>query len=78
MTKKCIICHEDAVYKIKDSSEYYCEDCAKDNFSDLDLLITVEEEAQRLRQLLKEKLKELEKDVDKVSEKCIKEKGLEN
>lgn len=78
MVKKCIICHEEAGYKIKDSSEYYCEDCAKDNFSDLDLLITVEEEAQRLRQILKEKLEELEKDVDEFSEKCIKEKDLEN
>jgi len=72
MVKKCIICQEKAVYKIKDTLNYYCDECAKDNFSNLDLLITVEEEAQRLRQILKEKLEELEKDVDKVSEKCTK------
>ncbi len=72
MVKKCIICQKEAVYKIKDTLNYYCDECAKDNFSDLDLLITVEEEAQRLRQILKEKLEELEKDVDEVSEKCVK------
>ncbi|HLC89244.1 MAG TPA: hypothetical protein VJG49_04375 [Candidatus Nanoarchaeia archaeon] len=71
MVKKCIICHEEAVYKIKDTLNYYCDECAKDNFSDLDLLITVEEEAQQLRQILKEKLEELEKDVNKVSKKCL-------
>ena len=74
MVKKCIICQEKAVYKIKDTLNYYCDECAKDNFSNLDLLITVEEEARRLRQILKEKLEELEKDVDEVSGKCIKEK----
>lgn len=72
MVKKCIICSQEATHKIKDTSDYYCEECAIENFSDLDLLITVEEEAQRLKEILKGKMEELENDVDKVSRKCIK------
>jgi len=56
MGKKCIICNEDANYKIKDSSDYYCQECAEDNFADLSVLVTLEEEAQRLKELIKEKL----------------------
>ena len=56
--KKCIICDEHATFKIKDTSDYYCQNCAKDNFSDLTVLLRVEEEAQRLKELLKEKTEE--------------------
>ncbi len=55
MGKKCIICDGEAVYKIKDTADFYCEDCAQDNFNDLTLLVKVEEEAQRLKQLVDEK-----------------------
>ncbi|MBU0459481.1 MAG: hypothetical protein KJ597_06960 [Nanoarchaeota archaeon] len=78
MVKKCIICSEEATHKIKDTSDYYCEECAKENFSDLDLLVTVEDEARKLKQILKEKMEELEKEVDEVSEKCIKQSESEN
>ena len=78
MVKKCIICSEEATHKIKDTSDYYCEECAKENFSDLDLLVTVEEEAQRLKQILKEKMNELEINVDEINEKCIKQSKSEN
>jgi hypothetical protein len=54
MAKKCIICNAPAVYQIKDTTDYYCADCAEENFADLSLLVKVEEEAQRLRQVLKE------------------------
>lgn len=57
MGKKCIICGEgEAVYKIKDTSDYYCEECAQENFSDLSVLVKVEEEAKRLQQFLEEKI----------------------
>ena len=56
MGKKCIVCSADAVYKIKDTSDYYCQNCAEDNFSDISLLVKVEEEAQRLKEFLKEKI----------------------
>tara|TARA_Y100000294_G_scaffold112798_1_gene104548 strand:+ start:68 stop:283 length:216 start_codon:yes stop_codon:yes gene_type:complete len=71
MVKKCIICNEEATHKIKDTSDYYCEECAKENFSDLDLLVTVEEEAMRLKEVLKGKMHELEMDVQEI-EKCTK------
>ena len=59
MGKRCIICSEEAVYKIKDTSDFYCEECAQENFSDLSLLIKVEEEARRLREFLKDKMEDL-------------------
>ncbi len=55
MTKKCIICHEEASFKIKDTSDYYCKECAEDNFADLSVLVTMEEEAQKLKNFVKEK-----------------------
>jgi len=30
MVKKCIICGEEAVYKIKNTPDYYCPECAED------------------------------------------------
>ncbi len=56
MGKKCIICDEPAIYKIKDSADYYCQECAQDNFADLSVLVTVEEEAQRLKKIVAERL----------------------
>ncbi|MBI2573609.1 hypothetical protein HYV86_07125 [Candidatus Woesearchaeota archaeon] len=54
--KHCLICDAQAKYKIKDTSDYYCVDCAQENFSDIDMLVVVEEEAQRLNRFIKEKL----------------------
>jgi len=70
MGKKCIICCEGAVYKIKDTSDFYCQECAEENFNDLNLLIKVEEEAQRLKAFLKEKVEGYIEDVqdDKIRE----------
>ena len=59
MAKKCIICEENASYKIKDTPDFYCEQCAEENFSDLNLLVKVEEEAHRLKEIIKEKLDEI-------------------
>ena len=71
MGKKCIICDVEAIYKIKDTSDFYCQECAEENFSDLDLLIKIEEDAKRLKAFLKEKMDGyLEEDVqdDKIRE----------
>ena len=38
MVKKCIICNGDATLFIKGTSEFYCENCAKENFDDLSYL----------------------------------------
>ncbi len=56
MTKKCIVCGADAEFKIKDTSDYYCQSCAEENFGDIALLIRVEGEAQRLKKVNDEAL----------------------
>jgi len=68
MPKKCIICNEEAAYKIKDTPDFYCEECAKENFADLDMLVKVEEEAQRLKKVLQEKMDELIKEEDRLKQ----------
>lgn len=44
MTKKCIICGKKAEFKIKGANEYYCEECAEENFGELELLEKIGEE----------------------------------
>lgn len=56
MPKKCIICDEEAEFKIKDSNEYYCQECAEESFADLKVLQKVEEAAQQLKEIIKKKL----------------------
>lgn len=65
MPKKCIICSEEAKFKIKDTSDYYCQECAEENFNDLSVLVKVEEEAQRLKKFLQEKV-----DLEKLNEEA--------
>ncbi len=62
MDKKCIICEKPASYKIKDTNDFYCEECAEENFGDLSMLVKVEEEVTKLKEVIKEKLKEVGKD----------------
>ena len=57
MGKKCIICGEEAEFVIKNSSESYCADCAKEHFSDISFLQKIEDEAKKLDQYVKEKTK---------------------
>ena len=54
MTKKCSICEAPAIYQIKDTNDFYCDECAQDNFADLTVLLKVEEEAQKLKKYLDE------------------------
>ncbi|MBI4151750.1 hypothetical protein HY496_02165 [Candidatus Woesearchaeota archaeon] len=56
MSKKCIICNAEAVYMIKDTSDYYCEECAEEHFGDIALLVKVEDDAQKLKEYLKSRL----------------------
>ena len=71
MVKKCIICDKEAIYKIKDTPDYYCQECAEENFSDLDLLIKVEAEAQRLKEALKEKMGDLLKEEEELDKMIV-------
>jgi hypothetical protein len=70
MVKKCIVCGEEATYKIKDTSDYYCQECAEENFADLSMLIKLEEEAQKLKMFLKEKLEEISRSERELDRKC--------
>jgi hypothetical protein len=55
MVKKCVDCDNEAKFKIKDTSEYYCQECAEEHFSDLTLLVKLEEEAIKLKKFLDDK-----------------------
>ncbi|MBI3033202.1 hypothetical protein HYY69_07030 [Candidatus Woesearchaeota archaeon] len=53
MHKKCSVCEETtAQYLIKDTTDYYCEECALQCFGDLGLLISVEEQARKLKEMI--------------------------
>jgi len=58
MGKKCVVCDAEAIYKIKDTFDYYCQECAQENFADLSLLVKVEEEAQRLKAFVEQQEQE--------------------
>ena len=56
MAKKCIICNKEAEFTIKDSTEYYCKECAGEHFSDLSFLQKVEQETRVLKEIIEEKM----------------------
>jgi len=39
--KKCIICDAEAEFRIKDSADFYCKDCAEEHFEDISYLDTI-------------------------------------
>lgn len=41
MKRKCVICDDPAILMIKDSNDFYCQDCAKEQFADLSYLVSV-------------------------------------
>ena len=56
--KKCVMCGEDAKYVIKDTADAYCEECAVDCFNDVSFLQKIEEQAQQLKELVKDRIEE--------------------
>ena len=52
MAKKCLICNTAAEFCIKGTSDYYCKECAFDQFGDLAYLVKVEDEAKRLQEVI--------------------------
>lgn len=58
MPKKCIICGEEAEFNIKDTSDFYCKECALEHFDDLKALVTVEKQAKRIKKLVEENMGE--------------------
>ncbi len=57
MSKKCMICGEEAKYNIKGTRDYYCDECAKENFADISMLVEVEEMAKRVKSLVEKRTK---------------------
>ena len=55
MGKRCIICEKEANFKVKNTSEYYCGECAEENFGDVSLLVSIEEQAKKLKAMVDEK-----------------------
>lgn len=54
MPKRCIICKEEAVLMIKDTSDYYCQPCAEENFADLSYLQKIEEQKETANKAVEE------------------------
>lgn len=58
MGKRCIICGGSASFAIKGSSEAYCRECALVNFSSLELLQQLDDQARLVSELVDERLQE--------------------
>jgi len=56
MPKKCILCEKNAKFAVKGSTDFYCEECAKETFGDVSVLVAVEEKAGALKEFLDEKI----------------------
>jgi hypothetical protein len=56
MPKKCIICGEEARFAVKDTSDFYCEPCAGEQFGDIAMLVKVEDQASKLKKVIDDKL----------------------
>lgn len=57
MGKKCLICEGPAQYTIKDTSDFYCTDCAEEQFGDVELLVKLDADNQT-KTAEKEKIEE--------------------
>jgi hypothetical protein len=53
---KCNICDAEAEYQIKDTTNFYCKECAIDFFNDLNLLVKVEKEVKKLKDFIESKI----------------------
>ena len=55
--KKCLICEEEAKFAIKSTNDYYCEECAQDQFGDISYLVKIEEVTKQEKNII-DKLEE--------------------
>ena len=49
MAKKCIMCKRNADLMIKGTSDFYCRECAVEQFGDIEVLVSVDDEAGKLK-----------------------------
>lgn len=59
MQKLCIICQKPAVYIIRGTNTAYCEEHAKEFFSDTSYLAEIKDEAQRLKSFVDSQIDQL-------------------
>ena len=53
---RCMICDEDkAHFMIKETTDYYCKECAEEQFADLSYLVKIEEQAKHFKKLVDKK-----------------------
>ncbi len=64
MGKKCVICGDGAGFRIKDTNEFYCEECAQMQFGDIALLVKVEEDVKKLKKYIEEKEEDFKLNID--------------
>jgi len=62
MAKKCTLCSAEARYMIKDSSEYYCDECALENFSDVGVLQPIEDTNKKSEHLVEDATEDISED----------------
>jgi hypothetical protein len=56
-SKKCVICQvNDADYCVKGTNECYCQNCGREHFGDLGLLVKIEDDAKRLNEFIEKKI----------------------
>ena len=54
MAKKCIMCEKNADLMIKGTSDFYCRECAVEQFGNIEVLVSVDDEANRLKKKVDE------------------------
>ena len=52
MSKKCILCDDEAEFAVKGTNNFYCRDCASEQFGDLGLLQKISEERKVSKELV--------------------------
>lgn len=52
MPKKCILCEDKATFVVKDTNNYYCLECASEQFSDISLLQPLSEDGKVSKELV--------------------------
>ena len=49
MAKRCMICGDKATLRIKNGSEFYCDECALMQFGDVAMLVKIADDAAKLK-----------------------------
>ncbi|HLC46183.1 MAG TPA: hypothetical protein VJI75_00415 [Candidatus Nanoarchaeia archaeon] len=75
MTKKCVICDEDADLAIKGTSDYYCRECAEQQFGDITVLVSAEDSAQQLKDKVNEIISQADELLEREGSRLSAEKG---